>query len=160
MILSQKNVWHRICFYYLSIPQNLQGETDMDSGANLDQEYENLNDAILRAILLSKEVQDILVRFKKQGQMNDKAVLNLFLSLDELYQMIDENPTNPGTYKLEPRTSTPSSESSTEKEEKSSLKEETVIDGKLLTFNEVLFEKYYQGKFNETDWMKKARVRF
>ena len=47
-----------------------------------------------------------------------------------------------------------------EKEEKSSLKEETVIDGKLLTINEVLFEKHYQGKFNETDWMKKARVRF
>ena len=61
----------------------------MDSDAHLDQEYENLNDAILRAILLSKEVQDILVRFKKLGQMNDKAVLNLFLSLDELYQMID-----------------------------------------------------------------------
>ena len=69
----------------------------MDSDAHLDQEYENLNDAILRAILLSKEVQDILIRFKKQGQMNDKAVLNLFLSLDELYQMIDEKPTNPNT---------------------------------------------------------------
>ena len=80
----------------------------MDSDAHLDQEYENLNDAILRAILLSQEVRDILVQFKKMGQMNDKAVLNLFLSLDELYQMIDENSTNPDTYKLEPETSTPS----------------------------------------------------
>ena len=35
----------------------------MDSDAHLDQEYENLNDAILRAILVSKEVQDILIRF-------------------------------------------------------------------------------------------------
>ena len=132
----------------------------MDSDAHLDQEYENLNGAILRAILLSKEVQDILIRFKKQGQMNDKAVLNLFLSLDELYQMIDENSTNPGTYKLEPKTSTPALESSAQKEEKSSLKEATVIDGKLLTFNEVLFEKYYQGKFDQAVWMKKARIRF
>jgi hypothetical protein len=119
-----------------------------------------LNDAILRAILLSKEVQDILIRFKKQGQMNDKAVLNLFLSLDELYQMIDENSTNPGAYKLEPKTSTPALESSAQKEEKSSLKEATVIDGKLLTFKEVLFEKYYQGKFDQAVWMKKARIRF
>ena len=132
----------------------------MDSDAHLDHEYENLNDAILRAILLSKEVQNILVRFKKQGQMNDKAVLNLFLSLDELYQMIDENPKNPGTYKLEPKISTPALESSAQKEEKSSLKEATVIDGKLLTFNEVLFEKYYQGKFDQAVWMKKARIRF
>ena len=130
----------------------------MDSDAHLDQEYENLNDAILRAILSSMEVQDILMRFKKQGQMNDKAVLNLFLSLDELYQMIDEKPTNPDTYKLEPGGSTTSSER--KKEEKPSLKEGTVIDGRLLTLNEVLFEKFYQGKFNETDWMKKARVRF
>ena len=130
----------------------------MDSDGHLDQEYENLNDAILRAILSSMEVQDILMRFKKQGQMNDKAVLNLFLSLDELYQMIDEKPTNPDTYKLEPGGSTTSSEK--EKEEKPSLKEGTVIDGRLLTLNEVLFEKFYQGKFNETDWMKKARVRF
>ena len=130
----------------------------MDSDAHLDQEYENLNDAILRAILSSMEVQDILMRFKKQGQMNDKDVLNLFLSLDELYQMIDEKPTNPDTYKLEPGGSTTSSEK--EKEEKPSLKEGTVIDGRLLTLNEVLFEKFYQGKFNETDWMKKARVRF
>lgn len=131
----------------------------MDSDAFLDQEYENLNDAILRAILLSKDVQDVLVRFKKQGHMNDKAVLNLFLSLEELYQMTNENSTNPGTYKLEPKTSTPSSDISMEKEEKSLAKEETVIDGKLLTSNEVLFEKYYQGKFDETNWMKKARVR-
>jgi hypothetical protein len=127
----------------------------MDSDANLDQEYENLNDAILRAILLSKDVQDILVRFKKQEQMNDKAVLNLFLSLDELYQMITENSTTPSSYKLEPETST----LDISKEEKPSIKEGIIIDGKLLTSNEVLFEQYYQGKFDETDWMKKARVR-
>ena len=133
----------------------------MDSDAFLDQEYENLNDAILQAILLSKDVQDILVRFKKQGQMNDKAVLNLFLSLEELYQMIDENSTTPSPYKMEPETSTPSAESSMSKKEmKSSLKEEIIIDGNLLTSNEVLFEKYYQENFDETDWMKKYRVRF
>ena len=43
----------------------------MDSEAFLDQEYENLNDAILQAIVASTEVQDILARFKKLNQMND-----------------------------------------------------------------------------------------
>jgi len=131
----------------------------MDSDAFLDQEYENLNDAILQAILLSKDVQDILARFKKQGQMNEKAVLNLFLSLEELYQMIDESSKKPGPYKIEPETSTP--ENFTEKRgKKPSTKEEILIDGKLLTSNEVLFEKYTQEKFDETDWMKKAGIRF
>jgi hypothetical protein len=127
----------------------------MDSDAYLDQEYENLNDAILRAIVKSKEVQHILVRFKSQGQMNDKSVLNLFLSLDELQQMINEKSSQPESYKLEPETVT----TSIEKEELAP-KEENIIDGELLSLNEVLFEKYYQGNFSETDWMKKARVRF
>lgn len=131
----------------------------MDSDAYLDQEYENLNDAILRAIVKSKEVQHILVRFKSQGQMNDKSVLNLFLSLDELHQMINEKSPHPDSYKLEPETVTTASEISREKE-KAALKEENIIDGELLSLNEVLFEKYYQGNFSETDWMKKARVRF
>jgi hypothetical protein len=130
----------------------------MNSDEFLDQEYENLNDAILQAIVASKEVQDILAEFKKQNHMDDKAVLNLFLSLSELYQMIDEKSSNPGTYKLEPGAST--SEKLMKNEEKSSVKVENVIDGEALTHNEVLFEKYYQGKFSEATWMKRARVRF
>ncbi|MBC8287111.1 MAG: hypothetical protein H8E42_06515 [Nitrospinae bacterium] len=128
----------------------------MDSDDFLDQEYENLNDAILRAIVASEDVQDILARFKKQNHMDDKAVLNLFLSLDELHQMINEKSSDSATYKLEP--SAP--EKPMNKKEKSSLKEEDIIDGEILTLNEVLFEKFFQGAFNESSWMKKARVRF
>lgn len=136
---------------------NSYGDVDMDSDAFLDQEYENLNDAILQAIVASKEVQKILARFKKLNQMNDKAVLNLFLSLDELYQMINDKHSESASYKLEPSTA---SEEPAEQEEKSSLKETNFIDGQSLTKNEVLFEKYFQGKFDENCWMKKARVRF
>lgn len=128
----------------------------MDSDAFLDQEYENLNDAILQAIVASQEVQDILARFKKQNQINDKAVLNLFLSLNELHEMIDENSSRPGTYKLEPETSTPQKAVG----ERPVLKRGNIIDGEVLTINEVLFEKFYQGKFNESTWMKKVRLRF
>jgi hypothetical protein len=129
----------------------------MDSGAFLDQEYENLNDAILQAIVASTEVQNILARFKKLNQMNDKAVLNLFLSLDELYQIIHEESSDPATYKLEPRAE---SEKPVKKEENSSKKETSLVDGEALTNNEILFEKFFQGSFNENSWMKKARVRF
>ena len=129
----------------------------MDSDAFLDQEYENLNDAILQAIIASKDVQDILARFKKLNQMDDKAVLNLFLSLDELYQMINENHSDSATYKLEPSTS---SEEPIKQENKPSSKETNIIDGEALTKNEILFEKYFQGKFDENNWMKKVRVRF
>ena len=136
---------------------NKNGEADMDSDAFLDQEYENLNDAILQAIVASTEVQDILARFKKLNQIDDKAVLNLFLSLDELYQIINEESSDPATYKLEPRAA---SEKHIKQEESSSQKEISHIDGETLTNNEVLFEKFFQSNFNENSWMKKARIRF
>ena len=129
----------------------------MDSDAFLDQEYENLNDAILQAIVASTEVQDILARFKKLNQMDDKAVLNLFLSLDELYKIIQEESSDPATYKLEPKAA---SEKPIKQEESSSKKETSLVDGEALTNNEVLFEKFFQRNFNENSWMKKARVRF
>ena len=43
---------------------------------------------------------------------------------------------------------------------KSFSKEASIIDGATLTNNEVLFEKFFQGNFDENNWMKKARVRF
>ena len=70
----------------------------MDSDDTLDKEYENLNNAILQAIVGSEDVQDVLSRFKNQHQMDDKAVLNLFLSLEELYQMINEKSSGPAEY--------------------------------------------------------------
>jgi hypothetical protein len=140
-----------------SIPINTHGETDMDSDAFLDQEYEDLNDAILKAIVASTEVKDILARFKKLNQMDDKDVLNLFLSLDELHTMMHEESSNPSTYKLEPRTA---SKKSIKQEESSSQKETSLIDGETLTNNEILFEKFFQGNFDENSWMKKVRVRF
>ena len=128
----------------------------MDSDDTLDKEYENLNNAILQAIVGSEDVQDVLSRFKNQHQMDDKAVLNLFLSLEELYQMINEKSSGPAEYKLEPSSNT----KPTNKIEKPALGEESIIDGEVLTLNEILFEKFFQGTFNESKWMKKARIRF
>ena len=128
----------------------------MDSDDTLDKEYENLNNAILQAIVASEDVQNVLERFKNQHQMDDKAVLNLFLSLEELHQMINEKSSGLAGYKLEPSThSQPTNEI-----EKPALGEESIIDGEILTLNEVLFEKFFQETFNESKWMKKARIHF
>ena len=126
-----------------------------------DKEYENLNDAILQAIVTSKEIQKILVKLKEKEEIDNMAVLNLFLCLDELYEMISEKSNNSISYKLESVESKQSADKNTEIEEKKSspVKNGNFIDGKTLTLNETLFENFYQGKFNEEAWAKKAGIR-
>jgi hypothetical protein len=126
-----------------------------------EKDYENLNDAILKAIVSSKEVQKILVILKKKEEIDNMAVLNLFLSLDELHEMIFENNNNSISYKLEPLESKQSVDKNIQTEEKksSTVKNGNFIDGKALTLNETLFENFYQKKFNEEAWAKKAGIR-
>ena len=126
-----------------------------------EKEYENLNDAILKAIVSSKEIQKILIKLKEQEEIDNMAVLNLFLSLDELYEMISEKDNNSISYKLEPVESKQSADKDKETKKKtpSAIKSGNIIDGKALTLNETLFENFYQGRFNEETWVKKARIR-
>ena len=133
----------------------------MGSDELFEKEYENLNDAILQAIVSSTEVQEILIQLKKQKETNDIAVLNLFLSLDELHEMISEKNNNDScVYKSEPaELNTFKHEEDATKKVCSNGKNENFIDGKPLTINEILFEKFCQGKFNEEIWKKKARIR-
>ena len=125
-----------------------------------EKEYENLNDAILKAIVSSKEIQKILVKLKEKEEIDNMAVLNLFLSLDELHEMISDKNKNSISYKLESVESKQSADKNTEIEEKKSspVKNGNFIDGKALTLNETLFENFYQGKFNEETWAKKTRI--
>ena len=126
-----------------------------------EKDYENLNDAILQAIVSSKEIQKILVKLKKKEEIDNMAVLNLFLSLDELHEMFSEKSNSSISYKLEPLESKQSVDKKTETEQKnlSPIKNRNFIDGKALTLNETLFENFYQGKFNEEAWAKKAGIR-
>ena len=133
----------------------------MGSDELFEKEYENLNDAILKAIVSSTEVQESLIKLKEQKEINDVAVLNLFLSLDELYEMISEKGNkNTCFYKSEPM------ESNTSKYDENTQKQltplgtnENFIDGKPLTLNEMMFENFCQEKFNEEAWKNKARIR-
>ncbi|MEK9629096.1 MAG: hypothetical protein VW455_08740 [Nitrospinota bacterium] len=129
----------------------------MDSEDFFEKEYENLNDAILKAIVSSKEVQKILISLKDEQQADQMAVLNLFLSLDELYEMISDKNNNSMVYKLEPVESKHPKDKS---QNPPPISKANMIDGKSLTINETLFENYCQGKFNEESWLKKARIQF
>jgi len=133
----------------------------MGSDELFEKEYENLNDAILQAIVSSTEVQEILIKFQQQKETNDMAVLNLFFSLDELHEMISEkNNKDSCVYKSEPaELNTLKHEEDVKKKVYSRGKNESFIDGKPLTLNEMLFENFCQGKFNEETWKKKARIR-
>ena len=133
----------------------------MGSDELFEKEYENLNDAILQAIVSSTEVQEILIKLKKQEETNDIAVLNLFLSLDELHEMISEKNNNDSCiYKSAPaELNTIKHAEDATKQVCSNGKKENFIDGKPLTINEILFENFCQGKFNEETWKKKARIR-
>ena len=132
----------------------------MESDDFFEKEYENLNDAILEAIVSSREIRKILETLKKQEQIDNKSVLNLFLSLDELYEMISEKKNSSMVYKLEPVESNTSAEKEeTKKRVSTTGKNKDIIDGKSLSRNEALFENFYQGKFNEEAWAKKARIR-
>ena len=132
----------------------------MDSDRLFEKEYENLNDAILQAITGSKEVQNILVRLREEENLDHMAVLNLFLSLDELFEMISDKRNSSVAYKLEPtKPQRPQEEEKIIDRPPSSERWKNKIDGKLLTLNETLFESYCQGKFDEIAWLRKARIR-
>ena len=132
----------------------------MDSDRFFEKEYENLNNAILEAITGSKEVQNILARLREEENLDHMAVFNLFLSLDELFEMISDKRNSSVAYKLEPvETQRLQEEEKTIDRPSSSERWKNKIDGKLLTQNETLFENYCQGKFNEKAWLKKARIR-
>ena len=132
----------------------------MDSDRFFEKEYQNLNDAILQAITGSKEVQNILARLKKEENLDHMAVLNLFLSLDELFEMISDKRNSSVAYKLEPvEPQRSQEEEKTIDRSSSSERWKNKIDGKLLTLNETLFENYCQRNFNEKAWLKKARIR-
>ena len=49
-----------------------------------DKEFDLLNEAILKAIVSSPDVEKVLQYFKSKDLINEMAVVNLILSLEEL----------------------------------------------------------------------------
>ena len=131
----------------------------MDSfDAFQDKEFEQLNEAILKAIVSSPDVEKVLLDFKSKNLINEMAVVNLILSLEELSDLIFSKPSGKDLYKLEPAMEKqPASDS--ENKSASAPRKDHLVDGKTLSRNEILFERYYQGRFNEMQWMKRAKIK-
>ncbi|MEE9258671.1 MAG: hypothetical protein V3U37_03925 [Nitrospinaceae bacterium] len=128
------------------------------SDAHQDKEYEELNDAILKAIISSDEVKQLLMDFRKKNLIDDLAVLNLILSLEELCELMSAKAPAPDTYKVEPSPDDkPSKKLGSARLSKT--EDKYSIDGKVLSDNEIKFEEFYRKKFDEGEWLKKAKIR-
>jgi len=123
--------------------------------SHLDKAYEQLNEAIMKAIVSSKDVKTVLNGFKDKDMINNLAVLNLILSLEELSDLVFSKD---GSCKFEKTDTAPATESQETPAEQPS-QSPYLIDGKSLTPNEVLFERFFQGKFDEADWLRKFKIR-
>lgn len=123
--------------------------------SHLDEAYEHLNKAIMKAIVSSEDVRNVLTGFKEKDMINHLSVLNLILSLEELSDMVfaDEDSSDYESVIEDLGTEKPGK--SPEMEATNPFK----IDGQNLTPNEILFEKFFQKKFNAQEWLKKAKIK-
>ena len=53
-----------------------------------DKEFDLLNEAILKAIVSSPDVENVLQYFKSKDLINEMAVVNLIVSLEELFGLM------------------------------------------------------------------------
>lgn len=129
------------------------------SDSSLDNEYEKLNEAIMKAIITSGEIKNLLSEYKSKDMIKDMAVLNLILSLEELSDVMFSHDAHDSIFDMESlddKECVATRDSGAGNQEKS---QKYLIDGKVLSHNEILFERFCQGKFDESEWMKKCKIK-
>jgi hypothetical protein len=123
--------------------------------SHLDEAYEHLNKAIMKAIVSSDDVKKVLSGFKEKDMINHLSVLNLILSLEELSDMVFTDGNSDDYELVKEDVVNEKTEDSTKMESDNPFK----VDGKNLTPNEILFEKFFQKNFDDQDWLKKAKLK-
>ena len=66
-----------------------------------DKEFDLLNEAILKAIVSSPDVENVLQYFKSKDLINEMAVVNLILSLEELSGLMFPEGTDKSTQAID-----------------------------------------------------------
>jgi len=127
--------------------------------SNLDEIYERLSAAIMNSITTSKDVKAIMQELSSQGLINEAAVFNLLLSLEELDAHINPKPFTEDIYKLEPGMETRRPKTVLEFGYLPQDNTAPKIDGKALSEREKLFEDYCQASFDEEAWLKRAKLK-
>ena len=129
-----------------------------------DKEFDLLNEAILKAIVSSSDVERVLQHFKSKDLINEMAVVNLIVSLEELFGLMLSEAKNQSTQALDSQSENRIRKiknqpgGNTPKEISSKSNTNDLVDGKTLKRNEILFEKYFQGRFNEKQWLKRSKI--
>jgi hypothetical protein len=124
--------------------------------SHLDKAYEKLNKAIMNAIVSSEDVRTVLADFKEKDMINNLSVLNLILSLEELSDLVFSEDDSPNYETTLDESAPQKSEKSTEIQAPNPFK----VDGRNLTPNEILFERFFQGKFDADKWLKKVGIKY
>ena len=133
-----------------------------------DKEFDQLNEAVLKAILSSKDVEKVLRDFKSKDLINEMAVVNLILSLEDLSSLIFSESAEKSNHALDALNhKQPLKNDKTENKTIDSKKNQVscslnsydLVDGKNLSRNEILFEKYYQERFNEKQWLQQSKIK-
>ena len=130
-----------------------------------DKEFDLINEAILKAIVSSSDVERVLQHFKSKDLINEMAVVNLIVSLEELFGLMLSEVKNQSTQALDSPSENRIQEiknqlgGNTPKEISSKPNTNDLVDGKTLKRNEILFEKYFQGRFDENQWLKRSKIK-
>ena len=122
---------------------------------------------INKAILKSPDVQFSIKKLDKLQLLDYVSEFNLVLEVDKLIEGIlkqeDEEKNNTASI-LEELPMRNEGENDREENEalgcSSNLSSLQWVDGKTLSTNEILFEEYFNQRFDEKHWMKKAKIRF
>jgi hypothetical protein len=138
---------------------------------------------INKAILKSPDVQFSIKKLHKLQLLDYVAEFNLVLEVDKLIESIlktnaEQEASNQDLDKLKEEFMEAKSDSALEEQQhhsetKNGVEEDTSklsspflprplqrVDGKTLSENEVRFEEYFNQRFDEKHWMKKAKIRF
>ena len=133
-----------------------------------DKEFDQLNEAVLKAIISSKDVEKVLRDFKSKNLINEMAVVNLVLSLEDLSSLIFSESAEKSNHALDTlNQKQPLKNDKTENKTVGSKKNQVscslnsydLVDGKNLSRNEILFEQYYQERFNEKQWLQQSKIK-
>ena len=173
-------LWHKSClnqYYYSQISKNVnfylkltpEEKCGMEAFEGFqDKEFDLLNEAILKAIVSSPDVENVLQLFKSNDLINEMSVVNLIISLEELSGLmlpkkINESnqvigSTTENLYKNQTGLKNKMVDNPLRKVSREPSKN-CLVDGKLLSGNEILFEEHFQGSFNEKQWLERAKIK-
>ncbi len=118
---------------------------------------------INKAILKSPEVQLSVKKLEKLQLLDYVTEFNLVLEVDKLIESILKKnalEVNKADSILEELHIHAEPENDPVEEKSPGLPASPQVDGKTLSENEILFEEYFNQRFDERHWMKKAKIRF